>query len=189
MEAMSTLSSSPRRRGLTRAALEHTPDDGNRYELIDGALLVTPAPGYRHQRIVVLLWRLLDDMAPPDLVTMVAPFSVGLAVDTEVQPDVLVARRDAFTEKDLPSAPLLAVEILSTSTRATDLELKRERYERAGVASYWIIDPYGDPEGPTLVALDLIDGAYATEVTLRPSDTWTATAPFTVTLRPGHLID
>lgn len=189
MDAMSTLSSSPRRPGLTRGALEHTPDDGYRYELIDGTLLVTPAPGYRHQRIVVLLARLLDDACPPDLVTLVAPFAVGLAVDTEVQPDVLVAPRHAVTEKDLPGAPLLAVEVLSSSTRQTDLELKWQRYERAGVTTYWIIDPYGDADGPTLVALDLVDGAYVTTAELGPTDTWEATTPFAVTLSPGNLID
>ena len=70
-----------------------------------------------------------------------APFAVGLADDTEVQPDILVAPRAQFTERDLPAPPLLAVEVLSPSTRRVDLLLKRDRYEEAGIASYWIVDP------------------------------------------------
>lgn len=186
MEPMSTVSTTPPRRpGLTRADLEHTPDDGYRYEIIDGVLFVTPAPGYRHQRIAALLWRRLEAQCPPGTIAMLAPFAVGLAEDTEVQPDILVAPRDAFTEKDLPSAPWLAVEVLSPSTRRTDLVLKRERYERAGVASYWVIDPVG----PHLTAYDLVDGRYAEAALVAPDDTWEATLPFPVTIRPGNLVD
>jgi Uma2 family endonuclease len=186
MEHMSTLSRHPRRRaGLTRADLEHAPDDGYRYELLDGELLVTPAPGYRHQRIVPMLWQVLDSACPDGLVAMVAPFAVGLAEDTEVQPDVLVAARTAFTETDLPGAPLLVVEVLSPSTRHTDLTIKRDRYERAGIGSYWVIDP----AGPSLTAYDLLDGAYVEAASVGPDDDWTATSPFEVTIRPGHLLD
>lgn len=183
---MDTVTTIPRRRpGLTRAALEATPDDGYRYELIDGELFVTPAPGYRHQRILLLLSKLLDDRCPPDLVVMVAPFAVGLAEDTEVQPDVLVAPRSAFTEKDLPEAPQLAVEVLSKSTRRMDLQLKWERFQRAGVASYWIVDP----AGPSMVVWQLVDGAYVEVAQVGPDETWTATVPFDVTIRPGALLD
>ncbi len=173
--------------GLTRADLEHTPDDGHRYELIDGVLFVTPAPRYRHQRVGGLLFALLNAHCPPHLVTLHAPFAVGLAEDTEVQPDILVAPRDAFTETDLPGAPLLAVEVLSPSTRRTDLTVKRERYERAGIASYWIVDP--GEGGPRLTVCELVDGRYAETARVEPGDTWEATAPFPVTIRPDTLID
>lgn len=185
MEAMSTRTGSPRRPGLTRADLQSTPDDGCRYEIVDGELFVTPAPGYRHQRVVLLVWRLLEDACPRHLVALAAPFAVGLAEDTEVQPDVLVAPRDAFTDQDLPGAPLLAVEVLSPSTRRTDLTLKRDRYERAGIASYWVIDP----AGPTLIAHQLVDGAYAVVAEVGDDETWEAEAPFPVTIRPGNLLD
>ncbi|CAN5183411.1 Uma2 family endonuclease [soil metagenome] len=177
----------PRRPRLTRAALESTPDDGYRYELLDGELFVTPAPGYRHQRVSGRLHSLLDTQCPGGLVVLSAPFAVGLSEDTEVQPDLLVAPRDAFTNKDLPSAPLLAVEVLSNSTRRTDLQLKWERYQRAGVASYWIVDP-GEP-GPHLTVWDLVEGAYTKTAEIGPDDTWEATSPFAVVITPGKLVD
>ncbi len=180
MEVMTTTP----RPGLTRASLAETPDDGYRYELIDGALFVTPAPGFRHQRVVVVLSSLLNSLCPDDLVVLAAPFAVGLAEDTEVQPDVLVAKRSAFTDKDLPAAPLLAVEVLSKSTRRTDLDLKWERFQRAGVASYWIIDP----QGPSLIVWELTDGAYVDIARVGPDETWQASRPFPVTIQPGSLI-
>ncbi len=179
------LSRPPRRPGLTRADLESAPDDGYRYELIDGGLFVTPAPGYRHQRIVPKLWKVLDEACPAGLVAVPAPFAVGLSEDTEVQPDVLVAPRAAFTEKDLPNAPLLAVEVLSPSTRRTDRDLKWERYQRAGIASYWVIDP----AGPALTAWELVDGAYVEVAEVGPEQTWEATKPFAVRIAPGELVD
>ena len=60
---------------------------------------------------------------------------------TVVVPDLIVARSGDFTEKDLPRAPLLAVEILSPSTRRLELTLKRDLYAEAGTAAYWVLDP------------------------------------------------
>jgi hypothetical protein len=77
------------------------PDDGHRYELVDGALVGTPAPARRHQRAVVSLIRRLTEVCPPELEVLVAPFDVALAEDTVLQPDVLVARRSDLTERDL----------------------------------------------------------------------------------------
>lgn len=110
MEAVTTLP----RSGLTRddlaALVPEEPDDGHRYELIDGTLIVTPAPSWRHQAVSVQLVVRLHAECPSELCVLHAPFAVGLGIDTEVQPDLLVAPRDAFTDKDLPGAPLLAVE-------------------------------------------------------------------------------
>ena len=75
--------------------------------------------------------------------------------------------------------------MLSPSTRRTDLTIKRDRYARAGIASYWVIDP----AGPILTAYDLVDGGYVEVASVGPDDTWTATLPFVVTLRPGELLD
>src|SRR5438132_5214594 len=138
MEAVTTL---PRGRALTVADLEVMPDDGHRYELVDGSLIVTPAPGFAHQLAHSRLMWLLMERCPEELRVLSAPFDVVLAEDTGVQPDLLVAARSDFTEKNLQSAPLLAVEILSPSTRLVDLNLKWRVYERAGVASYWVVDP------------------------------------------------
>lgn len=184
---MAGMTTRPGTRRLTRADLEDVPDDGYRYELVDGELIVSPAPRYRHQKVVGRLYRLLDDHCPPDLDVLFAPFAVALSEDTEIQPDLLVARRSDLldAETHLPSAPLLAVEVLSPGSRSRDLVLKRERLERAGCPSYWVVDP----EALRLTAWELVDGAYALVSDLGPDDTWRAEQPYPVALTPGRLLD
>jgi Uma2 family endonuclease len=167
---------------FTRADLEAMPDDGRRYELIDGVLIVSPAPSRMHQRVVLNLARALADACPPELEVLVPPFDVAISDETVMQPDLLVARRSDFTERDLPKAPLLAVEILSPSTRRFDLVLKRSRFEAAGCASYWVVDP----EQASVVAWDLRDGRYV-EVA-NGTEVFRATRPFEVGVVPGDLI-
>lgn len=180
---MATVPTLPRSRPLTRADLELMPDDGHRYELVDGVLLVSPAPRWQHQRVVGELHVLLHQACPPDLEVLLAPFDVVLADDTVLQPDLLVAPRSQFTERGLPGAPLLAVEVLSPSTRRFDLLLKRDRLEVAGVPSYWLVDP----DEPSLTALELVDGAYREAAAVRGDASWTAVVPFPVTVSPGAL--
>ena len=91
---------------------------------------------------------LMRRQCPDHLKVLVAPFDVALADDTVVQPDLLVARRSDLTVRDLPAAPMLAVEVLSPSTRRVDLMLKRSRFEAAGCPAYWVIDP-DEPPMPT----------------------------------------
>ena len=155
---MTVVTTLPFARPLTRADLQHLPDDGHRYELIDGSLIVSPAPRHAHQVVLGNLYVLLRLACPPELQVVLAPFAVGLADDTEVQPDLLAAPRSQFTDRDLPGPPLLAVEILSPSTRRVDLLLKRDRYQAAGIASYWLVDP----SGPALTVLEL-DGPHYVE--------------------------
>src|SRR5262245_16770471 len=113
---MDAVKFTPRSGPFTRADLNAMPDDGRRYELIDGALIVTPAPVWMHQRVLKNLVRLLDESCPPDLEVLFAPFDVVLADDTVMQPDALVARRADFTRRGLEKQPpALAVEILSAS--------------------------------------------------------------------------
>jgi Uma2 family endonuclease len=114
----------PHGRPFTVDDLEGMPDDGNRYELIDGLLLVTPAPGWSHQEMGFALAVQLRELCPHDLRVLPAPFAVRTAFDSEVQPDVLVARYGDMTMKNLPVAPVLAVEVLSHSTRLKDRNLK-----------------------------------------------------------------
>lgn len=118
-----------------------TPDDGRRYELIDGLLVVSPSPFVPHQWASTQLVTRLTAACPADLRVFHAPLDVRLGDDTVVQPDVLVVRADDARDRRLTGLPLLAVELLSDSTRGVDLMLKRSRYERAGVPSYWVVDP------------------------------------------------
>ena len=170
---------------FTAADLDAMPDDGRRYEVVDGTLVVTPAPGARHQRMAFLVARLIDDATPDDMLMLTAPFDVLLALDTKVQPDVVVARRGDFTERNLPVPPLLAVEVLSPSTRAYDLGTKRLRYAQAGVRSYWVVDPLA----PSLRAFELRDGAYAEVAHVTGDEAFEASVPFPVTVIPSRLLD
>ncbi len=164
-------------RPLTVRDLEDMPDDGNRYELIDGELYVSPAPAPRHQQIVSELQAELRAVRPPHLAVLVAPLAVQLSFNTEVQPDVLVAPFEAFTEKNLPGPPLLAVEVLSPSSTMIDYNKKKRLYERFGVPSYWVIDPLE----PNLSAFELDEnGQYQTVADIAGDKPFEPTAPFPV---------
>ena len=138
-------------RPFTVDDLEAMPDDGNRYELIDGTLIVSPAPGMRHQKVVLRLGMALEAVCPSGMEVVIAPFAVRPSETTELQPDVLVGHAEDFTEKFLPVAPVLAVEVFSPSSVINDLNNKKATYQRLGVQNYWVIDP----EGPTLTAFEL----------------------------------
>jgi len=180
---MSVMTTLPRGRGLTVADIEAMPDDGNRYELIDGVLVVTPSPGFTHQRVALNLWRLLDDHAPADMCAMAAPFDVILDRRSWVEPDVLVAPRSAYDDKRLPVPPLLAVEVLSPSSVLTDMNVKHDRYRRSGIPSYWVIDPVE----PRLIAWELSGSRYVEVANVGGEETWTAATPFPVTITPARL--
>jgi len=184
MDAMTLL---PQSRPLTRADLDAVrakgSDDGHRYELIDGVLVVTPCPSIPHQEVSFRLSMLLGQACPAGLTVLYAPVDVALGDDTVMQPDLLVARRADFTHHDLPVAPLLAVEILSPSTRRFDLTLKRSRFEAAGVASYWVVDPIE----LSLTAWDLEDGHYVEVACVRGDETFSSARPFPVDIVPARL--
>lgn len=182
---MSTVTPLPYSQPFTRADLDEMPDDGHRYELIDGALIVTPSPSDPHQDAVLELALLLKGLCPGDLKVKIAPFDVVLSDSTVMQPDVMVARRADFTFRDLPTAPILAVEVLSPSTRHIDLMLKWARFELAGCGSYWIVDPLE----PSIIAWDLHDGRYVEVGFAKGDDVFEATLPFPVSVRPSDLLD
>jgi len=181
---MTSVTVLPFGRPLTRADLRDLPDDGHRYELIDGMLLVSPAPRIPHQLVVGRLHLLLSTTCPPDLYVLMAPTAVALAEDTEVQPDLLVAPRSQFTETELAGPPLLAVEVLSASTRRVDLLLKRDRYEAAGVPSYWLVDP----DELTITVLELEDGGYVEVAVVQGSEPQALLRPFPLSIAGDDLL-
>jgi len=180
-----------RRGPLTVADLFDLPDEPAesgptpRYELIDGMLIAMAPADVRHTYVASNLRELLAHEAPPDLIAIQAP--TGAIIDdlTWVEPDVFVAPRSALEHRYFEGVPLLAVEVLSPSNRLYDLTTKFSRYERAGVPSYWIIDP----TEPRLIAWDLRDGQYVKVADVAAEDAWTASSPFAVTIRPGALLD
>jgi len=173
-------------RPLTVDDLEEMPDDGHRYELLDGSLLVSPAPGWRHQEVALALATVLKTACPRDMRVVIAPFAVRLTADTEFQPDVLVTFFEDLTSKNLPVPPLLAVEVRSPSTALVDLNLKKAAYQRHRVSSYWLVDP--DRDAPTLTALELDDfGHYVEVAAVSGKQKFHAKRPFPVTVVPAEL--
>lgn len=175
--------------GLLWTDLEAFPDDGNRYEVIDGVLYVTGAPVLRHQRVAretagalwlysrqaggEVYWAPIADVYAPDV----------YAPDTMVQPDILYVGPDRtaiLTETLLDGAPTLIVEVSSPSTRRRDLGGKLDLYAREGVPEYWFADLTRDV---LVVHRDPGGGRYRTVLTLRPGDT---VAPPAI---PGFRID
>lgn len=141
--------------------LERMPDDGRRYELIDGVIIVSPSPSQAHQEVV---WRLalpLQTFVRAGKLGRVylAPFEIRLLGHQAVQPDILFVsneRLGILRENHAVGAPDLVVEVLSPSTRTFDEGRKLESYAAAGVREYWLADPISRVFRP--LALD--DGRY-----------------------------
>jgi Uma2 family endonuclease len=174
----------PRGAPLTYDDLQAMPDDGHRYELVDGALIVTPAPRHQHQRVVGRLLILLDDAAPDDLEVLLGPFDYVVSEHTVLQPDLLVARRADFGEKNIRRTPLLVVEVQSPSTARIDRGTKRLAFEGAGVPSYWLVDP----DEPSLTVLELGGGGYQEVARVTADQAYEAARPFDVTVVPTDLV-
>ncbi|MBP6995711.1 MAG: Uma2 family endonuclease [Phycicoccus sp.] len=171
-------------REWTREERDALPDDGSRYELIDGALVVTPAPPVRHQRMAGGLYRALYAACPPEWEVFFAPFDVDLDVRTSMQPDLVVVRRSALQLRGIAEAPLLAIEILSPSTAMIDRNLKFRKLQQSGCPSYWLVDP----QEPALTAFELVDGRYEEVAHVIGDQTWTASAPYPLALTPNALM-
>ena len=123
--------------------LEQFPCDGNRYELLDGVLLVTPAPGAEHQAISSRIANVLcNAVQVPGLGMVYASGAVSFPPRTQLEPDILVVPA-RFPIKDKwadTSEHWLAVEILSRSSRVYDREFKRDAYLALGVREVWLVD-------------------------------------------------
>lgn len=126
--------------------LEHFPDDGNRYELLDGLLLVTPAPRAVHQIVANRIQvRLSNAVEAPGFATVVGPGAISVPPGTQLQPDVLVypTRFGPMVDWAKITEHWLAVEVLSRSSRIYDREFKRDAYFALGVPQVWLVD-YAD---------------------------------------------
>jgi Uma2 family endonuclease len=121
------------------------PEDGSRYEVVHGELLVTPSPRLIHQLVVGRLAHALAAYLEREPVGQVfhAPADISWAGDTLVQPDVFVASLDEARSMDWSRIQhlLLVIEVLSPSTARQDRFTKRLYYREAGVPMYWIVDP------------------------------------------------
>ena len=172
-------------RPLTWDDLQRTPEDGLRYELVDGVLLVSPSPNSIHQRVVGNLFGLLREALVPGLEAFSAPFDWRISEYTVFEPDVLVFRTSDLAEQWLDAPPVLAVEVLSPSTRLRDLGLKRRAYEDGGLEWYWVIDPVE----PRLTVFRLEGGRYVKEAEVDGDGGYVAEKPLAVRIVPDVLIE
>jgi Uma2 family endonuclease len=121
------------------------PDDGKRYEILDGDLYVTPSPTARHQRISFNLSVALGQHVKANRLgeVLCAPLDVILADDSIAQPDILFISNERLpiVRDWVHGAPDLVIEILSPGTRERDRTLKRHLYARHGVRELWLADP------------------------------------------------
>ena len=134
---------------LTYADYVALPNDGKRYEIHDGELSVTPAPGRTHQRLVLELGSLLN--------AHVKARSLG-------EIDIARDRSGVLSERGVDGAPTLAIEIMSPSTVQIDRGTKLQLYARHRVPHYWIVDPVAR----TVEAYTLRSGAYELSVRAEP---------------------
>jgi Uma2 family endonuclease len=130
----------------TRQSVLALPDDGNRYELFGGELLVTPSPAPRHQAVVAALSRRLGSYLHEGHLGHVytSPADLPLDGNQVAQPDLFVILGPTIgnlTWEEVP-LPVLAIEVLSPSTARYDRQVKRSWYPRTGI-EYWIVDPDG----------------------------------------------
>ena len=129
----------------TRDEVLALPDDGNRYELIEGELLVSPAPRGSHQRAVLTLYRVVDPYVRSHGLgyTGLAPADLDFRTGEVAQPDLyvvgLVEGREPV-EWSEQGVPFLIAEVLSPSTARYDRTIKRRFFQRRGVVDYWIVD-------------------------------------------------
>jgi len=117
-----------------------------RYELVEGEVVMVPSPNEYHQRIVRNLAFLLHQYITQHALGSLywAPFDVILSEDTVLQPDILFVgkeRSDAIAEEGIRGAPDLVVEVLSPATAKRDRTYKKALYARYGVKEYWLVDP------------------------------------------------
>ena len=185
-ESLAMTTKTPQQSKLTYADYVQIPEDGYQHEIINGEHYVNPAPNLYHQTVSRLIQFIL--YAQIELrnlgVVFDAPCDVQLSPHDILQPDlavVLTNRQHILTPTKIKGTPDLVVEILSPSTESRDRELKRERYQAAGVPEYWIVDPfehsveqlvlkdgvYQQMPDSDVLQLTVIDG-----VTIRLSEVW-----------------
>ena len=170
---------------FTVGDLDRMPDDGHRYELLDGTLIVSPAPGPSHQRAAVMLCHILELACPEDLIIF-PNVGVRIGPRSALEPDAVVARAADVSGARLAKPPLLVAEILSPDSALRDLNLKMAAYERFGVPSYWVIDP--DLDQPSLRVFELVNSAYREAAQAAGDMPFRAERPFPVEIVPSHLV-
>lgn len=163
---------------------ERDRDDRLRWELLDGELVVTPSPVPIHQDIAFELALLLRPVTPEGMHLYLAPLDVRLDERNVLQPDVLIVDESSIGDEAIEAAPILAVEVLSPSTRRRDLMTKLDILQRAGCPHYWVIDP----ADRSVRIWELVRGAYRLVVHAKGDHEVTVSAPVELTFRVDDLV-
>ena len=158
---------------LTYEDYRRTPED-ERYELIEGELILAAAPNMAHQRSQRKLgWRMASTVETEELgEVFFSPCDVVLSEHTTLQPDLIFVSKEneaVLTDANIQGAPDLVVEIISPSSTGRDWVTKRDLYARYGVKEYWLIDPVNR----TLWVMRLRNGYLELSDTLYEGDTLT----------------
>lgn len=140
------LSSGPSQGHWTYEDYKRIPDDGQRYEVMNGVLIMTPSPTEAHQIVVTSIGSYLRQYVTLAGIgkALVAPFEVVLSPEKVVQPDVVVVLQKQpaqLTSSDTQGRPDIVVEVSSSGTAAYDRLSKFSAYEQAGITEYWLVDP------------------------------------------------
>lgn len=161
------------------------PETNEPCELVDGRVVVSPSPGLRHQRAVVQLAVLLDAVVPADHAVVVSPVDWVLRKHPLLvrQPDLAVIRAELLPNPRLLTPPLLAVEVLSPTSRERDLITKRVQYAEAGLDWYWLVDI----EAAEVLVLRRKRRLFVAHASARGEELLTVDEPFPVQLRPSDL--
>ncbi|CAM3700449.1 Uma2 family endonuclease [Nocardiopsis rhodophaea] len=187
MSVMTIGDPEPRQRPLTVEDLQRMPDDGRRYELVDGRLDVSPAPVFDHTRIEHRLAYHLEGCASEGFEVQSGP---GVNFNSEGThhriPDVAVFRAEDCGRPYCTRPPLLAVEVVSPESVIRDTHTKRAEYERFGVESYWIINALADKI--ELLELRLEAGVYREVSQVFGMSLFETDAPFPVKFVPHWLV-
>jgi Uma2 family endonuclease len=172
-------------RPFTVADLDRIPDDGRRYELVAGVLVVSPRPTPAHQVVAFTLASLLAQACPEAWQVVPEP-AVLIGPDTELIPDVVVAGRDQLAGSKIAEPPVLVAEVRSPSTALIDLNRKKAAYERFGVGSYWVVVP--EPAKPELIVFELNAGRYRETAHVHGEERFAAARPFRVEVVPAQMV-
>lgn len=164
------------------------PNDGKRYEILEGALSVTPAPLPRHQQVLRNLFRLLDRYLDthPSGQLLFAPVDVILSDITVVQPDLVFlsnAKTHLITSRGIEGPPDLVVEVLSPSTAELDRVTKAQLYARSGIPHYWLVDP----ERETVQAYESAGSGYRLAAQAGSRETFEPSLFPELTIRPHEM--
>jgi Uma2 family endonuclease len=173
-------------RPMTVKDMENMPDDGNRYELDEGMLIVSPAPYNNHQIVTDNLHFLLRLARTPEFVVISGP-GINFSEFQHRIPDIAVVRAEGLRVAEIfeQRPPVLAVEVASRRTRLYDRTRKKAVYEQYGVESYWIVNP--GPERPDITAYSLTDGKYQQAGYAVDQERFSTEVPFPVSFSPAQL--